>query len=313
MTRLLASLAVLTVLGPSAVAQAESSDRTALSEDVRVEAGERVDGDVVVVAAGAHIAGEVTGDVVVVAGDVVVEGSGVVGGDLVVTGGNLVVREGARLSGDRVEITSLSIAAGDLLGKLNGASSASPPAPDAPLIEVHGERSLSNPMALQPTWLRVTTGVLCSMLLLVLGHLFMWLFPERSRNLRRTIEASPGTSLAMGGLVTIGLTLVAILLFVSLVGWAALPLLAVGALALGTIGLAGLFEALGDRMPLPFRLRSRSADFVAGTFVFMALSVTWALGGLPGLLASVVLLAMTCAGLGASILSSAGKRPYSNA
>ena len=146
--------------------------------------------------------------------------------------------------------------------------------------------------------------------LMVAGLLFMSVWPERSRNLRRTVEASPWGSLMMGALVSLGLGLVSVLLLITVVGALALPILGLVVFVGWLIGVTGLLEAFGDRLPMPERLRSRGWDFIAGTSLFGFLALLWALGGGFAVLAFMGLMVVGFIGVGATVLSGLGRSPY---
>lgn len=156
----------------------------------------------------------------------------------------------------------------------------------------------------------LATPLLFCAVLLVSGLLFMSVWPERSRNLRRTLEASPWASLAMGALVSIGLGLVALLLTVTIVGILALPLLALAAFVVWLVGITGLLEALGDRLPMPEHFRSRGWDFIAGVGAFVVLALLWSWGGLGAALAFLAALVLGFMAVGAAVLSGLGRSPY---
>jgi hypothetical protein len=75
--------------------------------------------------------------------------------------------------------------------------------------------------------------------------------------------------------------------------------------------MGGLLEAIGDRLPLPVRLRSRSADLIGGCILLSLLSCVTVVGGPVGTLGALVLAAMFVAAIGAAVLSSLGGRAYS--
>jgi hypothetical protein len=287
-------------------------DRVLFGQDLTVARCERIGGDVVMFFGDARIDGAIGGDIVVLFGDLNLSSTAQVDGDAVVTSGSMTVDPGARLHGDRGQLPELGKSAGALVSKLStGPNAASEPIEAS--LDIQGSRSLSNPLASQPLWLRLATALLGSLLIFIVGHFFLWIAPLRARNLRRTLEASPGTSLLMGGIVCLALGLISALLIVSIVGWLALPFVGLGAAVLTALGMGGLLEALGDRLPLPLRLRSRSSDLIAGAVLVAGLSCLWAFGGTAGSLAGLALGAMGWAAIGASVLSSVGKRAYSRA
>jgi len=252
----------------------------------------------------------VHGDVVVVFGDLRLGASAQIKGDVAVISGTIQQAPQTLVLGDRVQLPELLVGLSSLAGRLNAPATATPSTSES-VIEVAGKRSLSNPLASQPLWLRLATAVLSSLVLFLVGHFFLWIAPQRARNLRRTLEASPGSSLLMGAVVTLGLGLICSVLLISIVGWAALPFIGLGTVSTTAIGMGGLLEALGDRIPLPHRLRSRSTDLLLGALILTSLSCLWAFGGIPGGIAAWSLAGMSCAALGAVVLSSLGKRAYS--
>jgi len=308
MTRLFLIVTLVFSAQAPAGALAGSGDRVSIGTDVAVAAGEVVDGHLVVLKGDARIDGKVQGDLVVLAGDVILGAEAEIQGDLAVGGGEVYRADGAKVAGSLVGISDEAIPADRLAARLDGAG-----------LEHNGGTTvieLSPSAGLeQGGGFAVSLGssLLVCALILVLGLLFMTIWPERSRNLRRTVEASPWASLLMGGLVSTGLGLMALLLTISVIGVLALPLLATAALAVWLAGLTGLLEAVGDRLPLPERLRSRGWDFIAGVGLFAVLGVLWAMGGLAAFLAFVITFGMGCVALGAGILSSLGRHPWPKA
>ena len=299
-------LLLLLLLLPS-IAMAEDEDRVSVGSDVLVEAEEDLAGDVLVVGADARIDGRVRGDVVVLGGQLTLGPKARVDGDAVHLIGHFERAEGALVVGSRVGLGQEDATA--LAGQLDASGSTSP------RLELGG-RSARPPPAVHAgsSWLvRLGSWLLGSLFLLVVGLLFLNTWPERSRNLRRTLEAAPGWSLLMGGLVSVGIGLLGVLLAISVVGFLALPFLITFAVGVWLAGLTGLLEALGDRLPLPAQARGRGAAFVAGCGAFALLGAGWTAGGLPALLSAVVLIAAGCMAVGAAVLSGMGRNPYSGA
>lgn len=306
MTRTLISAVVLALVAlMPAAALAGSGDRVSIGTDVGVAAGEVVDGDLVVIKGDVRVDGRIDGDLVVLGGDVVLGPTAEVRGDLAVGGGEVFRAEGAKVAGSLVGISEDTIAPEQLAARLDGANSDL--GGGSTLIEISPSAGLE-----QGGNFVVSAGsaLLVSALVLVLGLLFMTIWPDRSRNLRRTVEASPWASLMMGGLVSTGLGLVALLLTITVVGVLALPLLATVAFAMWLAGTTGLLEAVGDRLPLPERLRSRGWDFIGGVGLFALLGILWAMGGLASVLAVLVTFTLGCLAVGAGVLSSLGRHPW---
>jgi hypothetical protein len=278
--------------------------------DLLIERCDHIRGDVVVLFGDAQVDGIVHGDIVVLFGDLKLGPTAQIEGDAVAVSGTLHRAPQTVVLGGSAQLPELQTSAGSLAGRLTG-SRTSTTGFDEPSLAITGERSLSSPLSAQPLWLRLSTAVLSSLLLFLVGHFFLWIAPARARNLRRTLEAAPGTSLLMGGVVSLALGLLCSLLLISIIGWAALPFVGLAAATATAVGMGGLLEALGDRIPLPLGLRSRSSDLILGTLLVAALGCLWAFGGLIGGLAGVCLTVMSCAAMGAAVLSSLGKRAFS--
>ena len=305
--RLAAVAVALVALLATAPALAGGKDRVSFGADVEVGADEEIRGDGVVLGADAKILGTVRGDVVVLGGDLELGSDAVVKGDLAVAGGDLVRSGGAKVEGSLVGVSDIGPTAEQLAGSLDGAGVSVDGTPA--LIELSNgsvERADDGPGFIGS----LATGLLMCAVLMVSGLLFMSVWPERSRNLRRTVEAAPWASLMMGALISLGVGLVSLLLLITVVGALALPILAVVVVVAWLVGVTGLLEAIGDRLPMPERLRSRGWDFIAGVSLFVFLAVLWALGGGFAVLGFLGLMALGFVAIGAPVLSGVGRSPY---
>ncbi len=92
-------LSKLSSIHPS---KSESGDIVRFGEDIIIEVGEVVSGDVVAIGGDIQIAGTVAGDVVAVGGDVVAKSTAVIRGDAVSVGGKVTKEPGAELRGSRI-------------------------------------------------------------------------------------------------------------------------------------------------------------------------------------------------------------------
>lgn len=84
------------------LSKSESGDIVRFGEDITIEEGEVVNGDVVAIGGDIRIAGTVAGDVVAVGGDVIAEPTAVIRGDAVSVGGKVVKEPGAQIRGSRI-------------------------------------------------------------------------------------------------------------------------------------------------------------------------------------------------------------------
>jgi hypothetical protein len=94
--RLLWSMAVVSLLASVAVAQ--KPDRVQIGRDIVVEPTDKV-GDVVCILCSIHIRGQAAGDVVAVAGRIVLETGAQVAGDVVAVGGGIRLESGTQVAG----------------------------------------------------------------------------------------------------------------------------------------------------------------------------------------------------------------------
>ncbi len=287
---------VVTATALISPALAGDADRVAIGQDVSVLQGEDLDGDVVVIGASAFVDGTVRGDVVVI-------------------GGTLHLGPAARIDGDAVHLVGRldQATTAAVTGSTVGVSGALP-GPDALAgrINVNGPARTSGfgdgSTALRVG--RIVAWAASSSCLMVLGLLFLSTWPERSRNLRRTVEAAPGASLLVGSLVTAGLFLLLILLGLTIIGLLGWPLILLAATTVWLAGITGVCEALGDRMPLPDSMRGRAASFIVGALLFSMLGGLWMLGGPATALAVLGVLGVGALALGAALLSGLGGKPF---
>jgi len=293
MTRI---LLFLLVLAPAAVFAAEDDDRVSFGSDVHITAAEDIAGDVVVVGADARVDGRVRGDVVVVGGDLLLGSGARVDGSAMHLGGDFAKAEGALLAGAQ-------------LGAGDGVVEASEGMRPAGL----GPRAPPGDPGFQAagSWTaRFASASVSAGFLLVVGLLLLATWPDRSRNVRRTLEAAPLHAAGLGLLVTLGITLLTVLLVISVVGWLALPFVAALGLAVGLAGLVGLAEAVGDRLPRPESAQTRAGALVAGCAALGLLSLVASGGGLVAWLGGIILLAATFLGVGGAVLSGLGRNPW---
>ena len=163
-------------LAPMA-AWAGEVDRVAIGHAVTVNADEDLAGDVVVIGADATVMGRVRGDVVVIGGQLKLGPKARVDGDAVHLLGALERSADAAVAGSTVGINSEVDAAARLLENADTS---------ARFGGGIGEHSTALMVGRFVGW------AASSACLVVLGLLFLSTWPERSRNLRRTVEASPG-------------------------------------------------------------------------------------------------------------------------
>jgi len=83
----------------------EGNEMVRFGEDITIEEGRTISGDVVSIGGSVKVMGEVIGDVVSVGGDVRVGPSGIVEGDAVSVGGRVIEEEGSQVRGSNVSVS----------------------------------------------------------------------------------------------------------------------------------------------------------------------------------------------------------------
>ncbi len=285
--------AILTVgitLAAAVPSNSYARDLVQVGNDVTLVVGEEAD-TIFVLWGDAQVLGNVTGDLVVLGGDADV--SGQIGGTAFLWGGDLRLGPEARIAGDRI-----------LLGGEERPLGAVPPPAQPGVIRQWGGAGVLRAF-------RLLTATSTAGFATISGFLMLALWPERVRNIRRTVEAAPGTSLLLGWLVGFGLGVCLVLLAWTIIGLLAWPLVLGATLVLWAAGAAGLAEVAGDRLPFPSAFRTRGTSFVLGSFLLaVLLGGPWAWGGWPAVFALLAATAVGCLALGASLLSVLGRSPY---
>lgn len=212
---------------------------------------------------------EVKGDVTVVGGNATVDGR--IDGDLTVVGGTLDRGPNAVITGDVNEV---------------GSSLASY-VPFAP-AGLSASRIVHQEVRLM-TWLAYSVIVLLAFLI----------FPVRVRAALDRVEHHPGLSAAVGVVALVAIFPVAVLLFISFVGWPLIPVEFLAVFALILIGHGALSMLIGRRLYeliLPRTTPSPVTALILGLVVVSAAGIVPVIGPLVMCLVWLV-------GLGAAILA----------
>jgi len=256
-----------------------------IARDVLVE-GEALS-DVAALDGNVRVRGGVAGDVIVLGGDAVVEGTGRVEGDVFALGGRVVAEPGARIGGRAVSHPTASGAWMALLeGPALGAS------PWDPLV-------LGAKLALVTAWLALTLALLA-----VSGREVV--------ATARSVREEPFRNFFLGLTATLALLLAALLFAAFAAGLVGVPLVVLVvlfALLLKLWGMVGVFTALGDW--LGERLRSAAGRRRGAGTALAAAVLGLAVLGAVKLLPWVGALAWTVAtliGVGAALDTKFGRR-----
>lgn len=306
-------------------AQAETN-KTAVGEDLHIESGEVVQGDATVTDGDMIVDGEVRGNVVVVQGDAYINGK--VTGDVSVMGGDAILAAGSSVSGN-----VLVLVGGKIEREAGASVGGEVSSVDFPLLPINDTVGLpsQNQVSLHSeqfsgmfgtlgrvALLVVMLGLSLVLVLFVLG--FALVVPHRLQVSTATLDAAPGSSVAVGLIVAFLLwpvfAIVGMILTLTVVGIVLVPVVAiVVALAL-MFGLANVSLWLGKRVyesvrhetgPLHATQRVM-LETLLGLGVVLAATLFPTLL-LPGWISSLLWLLVylaACIGLGAGVMSRFG-------
>jgi hypothetical protein len=309
-----------------------NQDITVMGNDLIVEEGALVNGDVTVFDGDVELAGTVDGDVSIFDGRL--ELTGEIDGDLVLFGGELDVRETAAISGDCVSFggtvsddsgrASCASPGREILGNirppLRPELPEMPEPPEFPRVETRGPSFASS---VGNFFLRVIEVVGRSLLLGLLALVVAAVFPRQLGQVSHTVRQRPAASGAVGLLTAVAapslIVLLLLLLAITCVGiilYPAVFLLGLAVIAAALMGWIALGERLGRWLVETLKFKSRRVTVTAtlGTAVLTLFLGVLGLvppfmfgGGFGALLLSGLLVAV---GLGATTLTRFGTRPY---
>jgi hypothetical protein len=235
-------------------------DRVRFGGDVTVRADESVE------------------NVMTFGGHVTIEGE--VEGDVVTFGGDIHLRPGARVHGEIVPIG----------GRLYDASGAHHAA--------FGHDADEDPAT---EWLSSAFESGAShALLFLLGLLLLGLAPTRLSVVTNAVTERPGRAVLAGALAAFAALVLALLLFITIIGIPAAILVALAFPLCMYAGLAAVAAVLGRVLPIAWLEGSPVRQLAAGVFALFVVSLVPILGGAIGFFASL-------AGVGAMVLTRAGQ------
>jgi hypothetical protein len=340
MKRFAILLILILLLIPTGVALAGPSDRiieagesldediTIFGDELEVQEGATVNGDVLIFGGNATLAGTINGDVTVMGGNV--ELAGTINGNLVTFGGNIEVvgtadvSEECALVGGNIE---------DEEGLLNCASFGNgsdflPPIPAIPGIPPKPEFEPAEPA--EPPHIVIEKGggigeaIGRSLALGLLALVVAALFPGQLGQVSEVISQRPVVSGTVGLLTAVAApSLIALLLLISTiliivcVGVVGFPIAFLLGVALGAAAILGWISVgnlLGRRLADGLKLNNRNLTTTAALGTIVLTLVAGVMSQLSfwlgGWLWSAVGLLLACVGLGAVALTKFGTRPY---
>ena len=266
MRRLLVALVLLCTLAPAAPALAAAADdpteRIVISGPVTIDKDE-VSKDVVVLTGDVLVRGTVDGDLIAVEGDVTIRGE--VTGDVVTIAGTAILGRRAQIGGD-----------------LTYADKEPQITPGA---KVDGETKrykadkLTGPLGIAAIgfWLAVGISIF------VLGLLLLLLAPRAGDAVARTAKAKPLVSFGVGILVSILLPVIAVVALITLLGAPLGVILLLLLIPLGAIGYATAALSIGRLIVKGARIPA----FVVGLIILRLLALIPFAGGVIGFLATI--------------------------
>ncbi|HSH02128.1 MAG TPA: polymer-forming cytoskeletal protein [Anaerolineae bacterium] len=299
---------------------------TLFGDNLTLDSGGNVDGDVVVMGGNATLNGFVDGDLVIFGGDVTINSTAEIDGDCVILGGHLTNNGGIHncasigenfrdLSFDGFNFESLLEIEEELAGL--SAQIESPTTPSRPTAPPNHYRA--------PSLISRIIGAAFSALAAGFITLIVTaLFPRNIRQISATVSDRPVVSGTVGlvtGIAGISLLLlvatISALLLIVCIGLLGFPILfALGAI-LGIAYIAGgaaIGLIMGQKLvpALNLNIQSTAAIAAIGTFV---LSISLGLIGsvdfwMGDFVQAVLNASLSCIGLGAAVLTQLGRQPY---
>jgi cytoskeletal protein CcmA (bactofilin family) len=272
-----------TVIGPGETVQ---GDLAVLGGNLELQAGGRVNGDVVIIAGSGVIDGEVDGHLVVLGGMAELRSNAVIRQNLFTFGANVSKAEGATVQGETVE-------------GFRGAFK-------LPEIQIRqgqpwqwDQQPFFNAMR---DFLRFVLNLVA---LVVLGVLLVLFLPKQTAVVAQAVTEAGWTSLAVGLLTFLVLLVLVPLLVIICIGIPVAVLLVMVAVAAGLFGWIAIGILVGHRLLAALHTSQTQpvVEIIVGVVVLTLLAQIPCLGWLLGVIASAV-------GLGAVVLTRFGTVRY---
>ncbi len=319
----------LFLVGSVPVAAQSDAGRTAVNQDLTIEKSDVVKGNAVVTGGNITVLGEVRGDVVVAKGNAKIQGT--VHGDVTVTDGNVELGPKSVVEGDVLAVVGKVVRdpSARVTGTVNAPSislegvtnAVLPPGAPQPPGKTGEDTSGSAPSiagSALASLIQLFGKGMISVVLLVLGLLLVAVMPARVSLSSATLEAAPVPSLIVGVITAFLLFpvsgIVGMALFISIVGWLFLPVLAVGILVVLLFGLVTVSTWIGRSVYASVHQGNHVS--VNHLFVHVLLGMSIVLGMtlvpsvlLPGSVSVLMLLLLyfaSCVGIASAILSRFG-------
>jgi cytoskeletal protein CcmA (bactofilin family) len=288
-----------------------NGDMVLFGGDLRMADGSRIEGNVVVFGGYGEINGEVNGDVAFIGGNVSLGPTARINGDVASVGGQIERAEGAYVRGQIIETTNFNF----------GRVSIPQIGPIVPRVE-YGQGAGSAPLnRLFRIMLGFVRGLMVTLVISAIGLLVVLFMPDQTRIVRQTVRQATPTSFGLG-LLTMIVGITVIVLLAITICLSPVSLLVALALVLATLyGWIVIGYLLGQRMLQAIQKNGDQPTPVASALVgiftvtlvqqwLMVLGQIPCLGFFFWLLGAGLWLLVAATGLGAVVLSRFGTQPY---
>ena len=262
------------LLGPAAASAAEDKSIVKIGSDVTIEAGQKVR-NVVTIGGQITVSGTVEKNVVAVGGSVVLTKTAVVGGNVVSLGGVIVIARDAKVGGSLTEINS-----SNLYETLTAALSS----------EWEGW-----------SWIFAIISLSIFLVILVLALLIVALLPKPVRIVSEAISENTFKVVLCGLLGLVLIAPLALLLTISVVGIALIPLEVIIVVCSVLLGFIAVGQLIGRKVL--HLLKRPNPGMVRETF--WGLIILWFIGWIPYIGWMVKAVAIVV-GLGATLITRFG-------
>jgi hypothetical protein len=262
------------LLGPATAVATEERSIVRIGSDVTIEAGQKVH-NVVVIGGQITISGGVDNNVVAVGGSVVLTKTAVVGGSILSLGGIIVSAKDSQISGNMTEINS-----SNLFETLTTALS----------DEWEGW-----------SWIFAVISLSIFLVILVLALLIVALLPKPVRTVAEAISENTFKVTLCGLLGLVLIAPLALLLTISVVGIALIPLEVIIVVCSVLLGFIAVGQLIGKKALA--LLKRRNSSMIRETF--WGLIILWLIGWIPYIGWMVKAVAIVI-GLGAALITRFG-------
>jgi hypothetical protein len=326
---LLLTVGILLMASP-ALAEGELPDDgiTVWGEDYTLDAGDRLEGDLVVFNGSAflEVASQVEGSVIVWRGDAEVDGT--IENDLVVSDGEIALGENALIEGNVICSWSCDIQQDEgahVEGVIiEGTRLPLPDLPFTPELRLERERGFKMPFPVTG-WaaapgsalrfaLRVLRGIGSILVIAVVAGLVALIWPQQTARIGQTIVEAPGQTFGIGLLAGAAAIAAAVVLALTFCMAPAAAVIAIALAAAAFFGWIGAGAMVGERLLEALNARKAAPMWAAGLGTLLISLVTAGLGIVRcvGILGGIATFVLGCIGLGAVVLTRFGTTPFTS-